>query len=74
MYEGKYLGSRVAIKKLELRGDKAIEAAEAEFAIMHELRHTHLVLSYGACIDVRLPHSLAHCHDASDPLSPGAQK
>ncbi len=59
MFQGKHHGSAVAVKVLEIGEDRMMLQACEEFGHLHSLRHSKLVISYGACVDVRpFPFSL----------------
>ena len=68
VFEATHHGSAVAIKVLEISDDRTMLDACHEFGFLHGLRHSKLVVSYGACVDVscqpnnRKSHQLLMCH------------
>lgn len=72
VFEGRHHGSAVAVKVLELNDEKMMMDACQEFGFLHGLRHSKLVISYGACVDVRFPVCSTHgalCSLHSKPTS-----
>ena len=54
VFRAQHHGSPVAVKVLQIRDDRTMLDACQEFGHLHNLRHSKLVVSYGACIDVGL--------------------
>ena len=51
VFRGDHHGSPVAVKVLEIRSERLLRDACVEFGHLHNLRHSKLVVSYGACIE-----------------------
>lgn len=51
VFKAHHHGSSVAVKVLEINDERMLHDACVEFGHLHNLRHSKLVISYGACID-----------------------
>lgn len=61
VYEATHHGSEVAVKVLQIKDERTMLDACHEFGQLHNLRHSKLVVSYGASIVVSRV-SMHHLH------------